>query len=100
MITINITSKIRVVHLDDLNYCMQRLKVRGEKSKNPGEEYWDNEYYYPTLGMACADIARILADEHGDSEAIDSLESYSRILHEKCKDVEAAVESTVSGATP
>lgn len=98
--TIQMTPKYRFVKLDDLNWCLQELLTRKKDSKDglrkAGETYWDNLYYYPTLGMACADLARILADEHEHPEEVDTLLAYSDLLNRKCRDLEAIVNDAIS----
>lgn len=99
-ITIQMTPKYRFVKLDDLNWCLQELLTRKKDSKDglrkAGETYWDNLYYYPTLGMACGDLARILADDSENASVVDSLQEYSDVLARKCKDVEAVVNEAIS----
>ncbi len=98
-ITVQITPEHRFVKLDDLNWCLQLLKERKKDSAKghfkAGDLYWDNEYYYPTLGMACADLARILADDDKHSGEVDSLQSYADLLGRRCREVEAAVNEAI-----
>ena len=98
--TIPITPVYRLVDTDQLNWTLQQLLTRKKDSKDgkrkAGETYWDNLYYYPTLGMACADLARILADEHEHPEEVDTLLSYADLLSRKCRDLEATVNDAIS----
>ena len=94
------TPGFRFVHLDDLNWCLQELVTRKKDSKDgqhkAGSTYWDNLYYYPTLGMGCGDLARILSDNDKYTNEVDTLQGYADLLHRKCKELEATVNEAIT----
>lgn len=103
MITIDITPKHRIRKCDDLNFTLDFLLTRQKDSKpdaklqyKKGDTYWDATYYYPTLGMACGDLARILADDPAHADEVATLRDYADLLHRKCKELEVTVNEAIS----
>lgn len=85
--------------LDDLNWCLRRRytvpevnEKTGKPNARAGEECIENIYYYPTLGQACADIARYLADE-ADGDTIETLQDYADRLKRISNEVEDAANA-------
>ena len=48
---ISLNDKWRLVS-DTNNWILEQRKIRGNKSKNKGEEYWETEGYFGTIGHA------------------------------------------------
>ena len=92
--TIQITKDLRVRKLDDLNWAVER-ELTPKQGKNAGVPRWDNETYQPTLGDACAWMARNLADELVND--VDSLMAYADQLRRIGEDIKETCNAFVQG---
>ena len=73
---IQINDDWRIVS-DVNNWTLEQRKVKGKKSKLVGEEYWDTEGYFGTLGQAIEFIiereVRVSEDTLGLNQKINEL---------------------------
>jgi hypothetical protein len=47
------------IESDEMNVILSQRKIRGEKSANPGEEYYEPQGYYPTIPAALRGLVKL-----------------------------------------
>lgn len=81
-----ITEKWYVDKVDDLAWGIYERKIRGEKSKNPGEVYFEGYSYHMGLARTCWRLTQLIADE--GVESCETLEQYIDEFRRIAQDVE------------